>query len=70
MSPKDKAHELLSKFTPYAAINVYSHPKRRFGKECALLAVDEIIEVLNKLDDPGNGFIVYWNEVKRELENK
>ena len=36
------------------------------AKECALIAVDEIIEILSKDINP---IVNYWFEVKREIEN-
>ncbi len=73
MSPKAKAKELFDKF--YSAI-----PSDEIGenynsaKQCALIAVDEII---NCLDDDDlyiqgesniDGFISYYKEIKQEIE--
>jgi hypothetical protein len=61
MTPKEKAKELFNKF--YMAI-----PSDEMGecyessKQCALIAVDEIIRVLQDEQD------WYWPEVKEELE--
>ena len=68
MTPKDKAEELVEKFTSISGFI-------RFSKLYALLAVDEIIQTLNydirDLDVRGNillDLIDYWREVKQEIE--
>jgi len=39
------------------------------AKQCALIAVDEIIELLNGFPNNINCHIIpYWNEVKTEIE--
>jgi hypothetical protein len=67
MTPKEKAKELVDKFKKHAKENRTSlgatpgmfkninHPK-----QCALIAVDELIENLPDTD--------YWKYVKREIE--
>ena len=70
MTPKEKAKELVEKFLfmyrpsmhpPYLKAN-------EAAKQCALIAVDEILlheknnhSVLDKISD-------YWQEVKQEIE--
>lgn len=72
MTPKEKALELYNKFRneiPVMSANVR-------GKRIALIAVDEIIGEIStnrKLDwinerRDGEEFIVYWKEVKSEIE--
>lgn len=66
MTPKEKAIELYSKF-----YNTSSHPhhvetRQQIAKQCALIAVDEIIKFGNS-----QGFrepMMYWYKVKEELE--
>ena len=73
MTPKEKAEELVDK--------MYQHQWRkdtvefRNAKQCALIAVDEILLTLNKdirdLDVVGNvllDLIDYWQQVKHEIE--
>jgi hypothetical protein len=60
MTPKDKAKELVDKFT------VIGLQQRNEGIQCALIAVDEII---NLLGDITNNEIDYWESVKKEIEN-
>jgi len=60
MTPKDKAKELVDKFT------VVGLQQRNEGIQCALIAVDEIISVIN----PETNFAtwLFWKEVKKEIE--
>lgn len=71
MTPKEKAEELV--------INIHSIPSKGIGlyeaKQIALIAVDEIIRTLNcdlqESDLRGLGLInliLYWQEVKQEIE--
>jgi hypothetical protein len=73
MIPKDKAHQLVTRF--YLALpnngsqtginNV--HQRWEEGKRCATMAVDEMTDTLynNDLMQMWD----YWNEVKKEIEN-
>jgi hypothetical protein len=74
MTPKEKAIELYNKF-----YNTSSHPhhvesRKNNAKQCALIAVDEILQVLQK-GHPTDLVLIpmdmidYWLEVKREIEN-
>ena len=60
MKPKEKAVELLDKMT--MEIGKFN------AKQCALIAVEEIIK--NDKENYGiNGFVFeYWQEVKQEIE--
>jgi len=64
MTPKEKAKELADKF-----YNEVKYMER--AKECALIAVDEIIKLLVDLSD-GNfthvNDVIYYQEVKQEIE--
>jgi hypothetical protein len=71
MTPKEKAFELFTKFADIEHLGVYgdyngtwewsSSLWRKQAKQCALIAVDEIIhEVYDDLE--------WWKEVKHELE--
>ena len=66
MTPKEKAKELVDKYTQYVTeINEYE-----YAKNCALIAVDEIIKAnpyeVSKTDIDST--IDYWQEVKQEIE--
>jgi hypothetical protein len=82
MNPKRKARELVNQFLekiPFADTKVYKDWKKEMNdkaKQCALIAVDEILEnvnyFFNELEKDGlpNKFddeIEYWNEIKQEI---
>jgi hypothetical protein len=56
MTPKEKAEELYYRFTVHA-------PLHTDNKQCALIAVDELINYSDEWDDSE-----YWKEVKQEIE--
>jgi hypothetical protein len=73
MTPKEKAIELFDKFNkPDTTHYPYVHN----AQQCALIAVDEIIEFM-EVDDfdsdtcywANHSKMQYWQEVKQEIEN-
>ncbi len=72
MTPKEKAKELVAKFMPYAHFYVHDLVSRKeneimkFGnaKQCAIIAVDEILNVSLSYRDYD-----YYQEVKKEIIN-
>ena len=62
MTPQEKAKELLAKMTTNAHSLIY---KNQYAKECALIAVDEIINAGKDVDEFCDSC---WQEVKQELE--
>jgi len=61
MTPKDKAKELVDKMAlDWSCNECYND----WAKECALIAVDEIIN-LDYFSEEGRE---YWEEVKQEIE--
>ena len=69
MTPKEKAGELVEK---YDETLTYLESKSK-AKQCALIAVDEIDDIYQKLtpkDDPYYFLLEleYWQEVKQEIE--
>jgi hypothetical protein len=62
MTPKEKAQELLNKMQLDWGCNCCHND---WAKDCALVAVDEII---NLLGDITNNEIDYWESVKKEIE--
>jgi hypothetical protein len=65
MTPKDKAVELVDKFR-IISYGKYSNPTKNKAKQCALIAVDEMIEEsIGYLSFDRNN---YWQEVKQEIE--
>ncbi|UXO94110.1 hypothetical protein Pan5_68 [Pseudanabaena phage Pan5] len=64
MTPKEKATALYNKY--YACVDFagcnFSH---QTAKQCALIAVDEILSELKYHSDAQP---IYWNQVKTEIE--
>jgi hypothetical protein len=76
MTPKEKAEELIDKFRNEITSFLGDNMKKINAKKCALVAVDEILQIFNnewtKLDfwtEEINGTINFWQEVKQEIQN-
>ena len=64
MMPKDKAIELVNKFSTVGL------QQREEGIACALIAVDEIIQAIDWHDyEMPNNDTNYWLEVREEINN-
>jgi len=81
MTPKEKAIELVDKFYQLFplkkdVISIYGTLSWEYdnwvqAKQCALIAVDEIIEanpIIFRLDNTIMSNKSYWQEVKQEIE--
>ena len=81
MEPKEKAKELVDKMHNSEHCGIKHFPNKKYcdcvemnffqAKQCALKAVDEIIENLVELSNGEFTFIhnvEYWQEVKKEIE--
>lgn len=71
MTPEEKAEELFGKFAMYLRANLrYDEEANEDAKQCALIAVDEIIDATKGMVDEDNGYSTdsYWQEVKHEIE--
>ena len=69
MTPKEKADELVKKMYKVMSDSV-SDITLYFSKQCALVAVDEIMESI-KILPMGMDYLSwrdYWKEVKQEIE--
>lgn len=70
MIPKEKAIELVDKLTLSSNAQDGSWMCKDLAKQCALIAVDEIIEFLIQASEylafPEQ--IKYWQQVKQEIE--
>ena len=60
MTPKEKAKELIDK---YEFVYIQNYTSMFEVKECALIAVDELLLLVTYQPT-----IDYWNEVKQEIE--
>lgn len=69
MTPKEKARELINRYRPYAYgnDNQEDYEQTFYYKQCALIAVDEILNNKNSPLDYESD-IEYWQEVKTEIE--
>ena len=76
MTPKQKAEKLWWDY--YSAIEhtlseEYSPHESAIAKQCALIAVDEIIPIVESYEDALSASqksdeLLYWEEVKQEIE--
>lgn len=65
MTPKEKAEELVDNFKLFCGGYWGGKVNKSFAKNCALIAVDEILSAhLFDLDEKE-----YWQQVKTEIEN-
>jgi hypothetical protein len=71
MTPKEKAEELFQLYLPFVeSLGNIKDIKYRC-KQCALIAVDEILKAV---DNPDETYLMkhsveYWSQVKQEIEN-
>ena len=63
MTPKEKAQDLFDKFNNPDTTN---YPYVHNAQQCALIAVDEIMDALDA-NNAGWNFL-YWQEVKKEID--
>ena len=77
MTPKEKAEELIIKFLSYVdnrywyngeKVNGNADFKVEKAKECALIAVDELINNLVYSPTDYGASITFWQQVKKEIE--
>jgi len=67
MTPKEKALELINKMHIESDI-IYVMSKAQ-AKKCALIAIDEILDASLYYFDELSPYVIYWQEVKKEIEN-
>jgi hypothetical protein len=68
MTPKEKAIELVAKYKnqSFGITTYFQH-----YKQCALIAVDEVLEATKKYDytlGPNPSYNEYWLKVKYQIE--
>jgi hypothetical protein len=73
MTPEEKAKELISDYCRISTSNDTSIPYK-IAKQCALIAVDEILKVIATLDEDSDLMFpneyIYWEQVKSAIQNK
>ena len=67
MTPKEKADKLCMRFLIQTTTDIPYGINKVIAKECALIAVDEIINELIGHEFSRNA-IVFWTSVKQEIE--
>ena len=76
MTPKEKARELVDKFEPYVIRYTQDDvvgyldqetPILEYQKQCALIAVDEIIKAVESDWSFMEARQEYWQQVKQEI---
>jgi hypothetical protein len=69
MTPKEKAVELYNKYEQLGKDFTRGVSMAEFAKQCALIAVDEILS-MGIMSDSGHFRMAksYWEEVKQEIE--
>lgn len=66
ISPKEKAEDLVDRYLQDAK---YKFGFREVRKECALIAIDEILSSIININKYDFGTLnYYWQEVKQEIE--
>jgi hypothetical protein len=70
MTPEQKANNLCMKFLIQTTTDIPYGINKAIAKECALIAVDEIIEANPIAFDEDDNCIAkqWWQEVKTEIE--
>ena len=66
MTPKEKADELCRKMLYQIEWNSQPSTVKGVAKQCALIAVDEIIKA--HVHNEGVSHLKWWEEVKQEIE--
>ena len=69
MTPKEKAKKFFDKY--YIVCQEYTEEIQCSiqAKECALIAVDEVLEIIKYHGtDIGKHSLLFWQEVKQEIE--
>jgi len=68
MTPKEKAKELVDK---YEFVYIQNYTSMFEVKECALIAVNEILDIAywEYMESMGEKEKDYWQEVKQEINN-
>jgi hypothetical protein len=68
MTSKEKSKELINKFTDPVRWKLGQENVSQRAKECALIAVDEILHSLEYNTWQNKEILKYYEEVKQEIE--
>lgn len=67
MTPQEKAQELIKKYDCGGLETFAGHSVKKIAKQCALIAVDEILSKRLVAHLPWQE-VEYWEQVKTEIE--
>ena len=73
MTPKEKAEELFFKYRPIIAGKqfltgfVLMSEAKELTKQCAIISVDEILIASMPYFDELDDYVIFWQQVKREI---
>ena len=70
MEAKQKSEELVNKFKPFVQFKMGVDPSYvlKMAKQCALIAVDELIKEQTMWQNGEVTPVFYWIEVKKEIK--
>jgi cell fate (sporulation/competence/biofilm development) regulator YmcA (YheA/YmcA/DUF963 family) len=69
MESKEKAKELVDRFRNVDYLKDYEGMDEELAQQCAIIAVDEIINSRPAITDSQIDYQEYWQQVKQEIEN-
>jgi cell fate (sporulation/competence/biofilm development) regulator YmcA (YheA/YmcA/DUF963 family) len=69
MESKEKAKELVDRFRNVDYLKDYEGMDEELAQQCAIIAVDEIINSRPAITDSQVDYQDYWRQVKQEIEN-
>ncbi len=71
MTPNYKAEELAYKMLSTDKVDSYSFVGSKVAKQCALIAVDEILDIdyFDMSEEYFENTMEYWQQVKQEIVN-
>lgn len=69
MTPIEKAKELVNEYTQAFPIESTNQLNLIQAKQCALIAVDEMMEIFNTMPkDIALHYVIFYEQVKNEIE--
>jgi hypothetical protein len=68
--PKEKAEELIRKYYTWGINKEGQTLSWLEAKQCALIAIEEILKSRPAITDSQIEYQNYWEEVKQEIKNK
>jgi hypothetical protein len=71
MSPKEKAESLVEKFENLNSIKMSDDSRIEYptARQCALIAVDEVLNALEEHRWQNRLIMEYWEEIKQEIKS-